>query len=113
MADIKNQRKLQRNISLLDIWVLAYIKALSTYSRFSCSNIPLQVRQPILPYSWSNWGGVSQCNENIEALLSVGSSHTSYCFPEGLKVGHHNGNMVGTACHSEKAQCHNITVAEP
>ena len=34
------------------------------------------------------------------ALMSVGSSHTSYCSLEGLKVGRHHGNMVGSASHS-------------
>ena len=37
----------------------------------------------------------------IVALMSVGSPHTSYCTPEGLKVGRHHGDMVGSASHSE------------
>ena len=34
-------------------------------------------------------------------LMSVGSSHSSYWTPEGLKVGRHHGDMVGSASHSE------------
>ena len=37
----------------------------------------------------------------VVALMSVGSSHTSYCTPEGLKVGRHHGDMVGSASHSK------------
>jgi hypothetical protein len=48
-----------------------------------------------------HWGGESWCNEKCLALMSVGSSHTSYCTPEGLKVGRHHGDMVGSASHSE------------
>jgi hypothetical protein len=39
--------------------------------------------------------------KRVLALMSVGSSHTSYCTREGLKVGRHHGNMVGSASHSE------------
>jgi hypothetical protein len=46
--------------------------------------------------------GVSQCNENCCALMPVGSPHTPYCTLEGLKVGRHHGDMVGSASHSEK-----------
>jgi hypothetical protein len=49
-----------------------------------------------------HWEGVSQCNENASALMSLGSPHTSYCTLEGLKVGRHHGNMVGSASHSEQ-----------
>ena len=37
----------------------------------------------------------------VVALMSVGSSHTSYCTREGSKVGRHHGDMVGSASHSE------------
>ena len=35
------------------------------------------------------------------ALMSVGSPHTSYCTPEGSKVGRHHGDVDGSASHSE------------
>ena len=41
------------------------------------------------------------CNENLLALMSVGSPHTSYCTPEGSKVGRHHGDVDGSASHSE------------
>ena len=48
-----------------------------------------------------HWEGVSECNENSLALMSVGSSHTSDWSLEGLKVGRHHGDMVGSASRSE------------
>ena len=48
-----------------------------------------------------HWGGVSWCNERAVALMPVGSPHTSYWTPEGLKVGRYHGYMVGSASHSE------------
>ena len=35
------------------------------------------------------------------SLCQVGSSHKAYLTPEGLKVGRHHGDMVGSASHSE------------
>ena len=34
-------------------------------------------------------------------LCRVGSSHKAYLTPEGLKRGRHQGDMVGSASHSE------------
>ncbi len=45
---------------------------------------------------------MSECSEKLLALMSVGSSHISYWTPEGLKVGGHHGDMVGSANHSEQ-----------
>ena len=36
------------------------------------------------------------------ALMSVGFPHTSYCTPEGSKVGRHHGDVDGSASHSEQ-----------
>ena len=45
--------------------------------------------------------GVGVMKLDSVPLMSVGSSHISYCTPEGLKVGRHHGDMVGSASHSE------------
>ncbi len=37
-----------------------------------------------------------------EPLCWVGSSHKAYSTPEGLKVGRHHGDMVGSASLSEQ-----------
>ena len=37
----------------------------------------------------------------VLALMPVGSSHLSYWTREGLKVGRHHGDMVGSASYSE------------
>ena len=55
----------------------------------------------LFPILGQHWGGESVCNEKIQALMSVGSPRTSYSTPEGLKVGRHHGDMVGSASHSE------------
>ena len=47
------------------------------------------------------------CNESVVPLMSVGSPHTSYCTPEGSKVGRHHGDVEGSASHSEQ---HNTTM---
>ena len=39
--------------------------------------------------------------KSLLALMSVGSSHISYWSLEGLKVGRHHGDMVGSASQSE------------
>ena len=46
--------------------------------------------------------GVGVMKLDSVPLMSVGSSHISYCTIEGLKVGRHHGDMVGSASHSEQ-----------
>ena len=43
----------------------------------------------------------------VFTLMSVGSPRTSYCTPEGSKVGRHHGDVDGSASHSEQ---HNTTM---